>query len=252
VAKVDQEVDRLFELPLEEFIAARNELARLLKNEGEAAAAEEVKKLSKPNVATWAINQLSRQQKDAVKVLLDAAARLRQAQERALQSGGSGDALRRAQAEERRTIRELTQQAQQILESTGRPVSSTVLNRVSLTLRAAAVSEAGRTALKAGRLTGEVKSSGFDALAGFEIPDQPQRRTAPARDELAERRRQREELQRKRRDLKERVRKVTARARDDERDAERAEKAATDARRAAEKSRREAEEAAAELEKLDQ
>jgi hypothetical protein len=251
VAKVDQEVDRLFELPLEEFIAARNELARLLKNEGEATAAEEVKKLSKPNVAAWTINQLSRQKKDAVKVLLDAAARLRQVQESALQSGGSGDALRRAQAEERRAIRELTQQAQQILEGAGHPASSTILNRVSLTLRAAAVSEAGRTALKAGRLTGEVKSSGFDALAGLPIPDQPARR-ATARDELAERRRQREELQRKRRDLKERVRKVTARARDDERDAERAEKAATDARRAAEKSRREAEEAAAELEKLDQ
>jgi chromosome segregation ATPase len=110
----------------------------------------------------------------------------------------------------------------------------------------------GRTALKAGRLTGEVKSSGFEALAGFEIPDQPEPRAVRARDELAERRRQRDELQRKRRDLKERVRKLSARARGEERDAERAEEAATDARNVAEKSRREAEEAAAELEKLDQ
>ena len=77
MAKVEQEVDRLFELPLEEFIAARNELARLLKNEGNATAAEEVKQLSKPNVAAWTINQLSRQQKDAVRVLLEAAAKLR-------------------------------------------------------------------------------------------------------------------------------------------------------------------------------
>ncbi len=252
MAKVEQEVDRLFELPLEEFIAARDGLARLLKNEGKATAAEEVKQLSKPNVSAWTINQLSRQQKDAVRVLLGAAEKLRKAQERALRSGGSGDALRQAQAEERQAIRELTQQAQQILVGAGRPASSTVLNQISSTLHAAAVSEAGRTALKTGRLTGEVKSSGFDALAGFEVPSEPQRRTAPARDELADRRRQREELQLKRRDLKERVRKAAARARDDERDAERAEKAATDARTAAEKSRQEAEEAAAELEKLDQ
>ncbi len=252
MAKVEQEVDRLFELPLEEFIAARNELARLLKNEGNATAAEEVKQLSKPNVAAWTINQLSRQQKDAVRVLLEAAAKLRKAQEQALQSGGSGEAPRQAQAEERQAIRELTQLAKQILGGTGRPASSTVLNRVSLTLRAAAVSEAGRTALKTGRLTGEVKSSGFDALAGLELLDEPQRRTAPARDELAERRRrQKEELERKRRDLKERVRKAAARASDEERDEERAEKAATDARKTAEKSRREAEEVADELEKLD-
>jgi hypothetical protein len=252
VAKVEQEVDRLFELPLEEFIGARNELARLLKNDGNAAAAERVKQLSKPNVAVWTINQLSRQQKDAVRVLLDAATKLRKAQERALQSGGSRDTLRRAQAEEREAIRELTQQAQQILQAAGRPASSTVLNRIASTLRAAAVSEAGRSVLKAGRLTDEVTSSGFEALAGFEIPDQPKLRAAPNRDELAERRSQREELERKRRDLKERVRKLSARARGEERDAERAERAATDARTVAEKSRREAEEAAAELEELDQ
>ena len=252
MAKVAQEIDRLFELPLEEFIAARNELARLLKSEGSAAAAEEVKQLSKPNVVAWTINQLSRQQKDAVKFLLDAAAKLLKAQERALQSGGSGDALVRAQAEERQAIRELTGQAREILQSAGRPASGTVLNRIASTLRATAISDSGRSALKAGRLTGEVTSSGFEAFAGFEISDDPERRTVPTRDELAERRRQKEELQRKRRDLKERLRKAEARATDAERDAKRAEKAAIDARRTAAKSRREADEAAAELEKLHQ
>jgi hypothetical protein len=43
VAKVELEIDRLFELPREEFVGARNELARLLKKEGKEAAAEEVK-----------------------------------------------------------------------------------------------------------------------------------------------------------------------------------------------------------------
>jgi hypothetical protein len=125
-----------------------------------------------------------------VKILLDAAAKLRKAQERALQSRGSGEALRGAQTEEREAIRELTQHAQEILQGAGRSASSTVLNRISSTLRAAAVSEAGRTALKAGRLTGELKSSGFEALAGFEIPAELEPRAAPARDELTDRRRQ--------------------------------------------------------------
>lgn len=90
------------------------------------------------------------------------------------------------------------------------------------------------------RLTGEVTSSGIEALAGFEISDDPERRTVPTHDGLAERRRQKEELQRKRRDLKERIRKAEARATDAERAAERAEKAAIDARSTAAKSRREA------------
>ena len=44
-----QEVDRLFELPPEEFTAARNELARRLKDDGDASAAADVKQLSKPS-----------------------------------------------------------------------------------------------------------------------------------------------------------------------------------------------------------
>ena len=247
----DDAVDRLFELPPEEFVEARNALARRLKNEGNPEAAEEVRQLKKPNVAAWAINQLSRQHKDALTVLLDAAVGLREAQERALQSGESGDALRRAQAEERQAMRELTPKAQQVLEDVGRPVTSTVLTRISSTLRAAAISEGGRAALKAGLLSGDVKPSGFDAFAGLEVSDEPRLRSAPALDELSERRREKEERQRKRRDLRERARKLAALAREDERRAERAEQAATDARSAAEKSRREAEEAAADLEKLD-
>ena len=104
-----QEVDRLFELPPEEFTAARNELARRLKGDGDASAAADVKQLSKPSVATWAINQLAREQEGAVKLLLESAARLKKAQENALRSGGTGDALRRAQADERKALRELTQ-----------------------------------------------------------------------------------------------------------------------------------------------
>ena len=102
MATLDQEVDRLFELPLEEFTAARNDLAGRLKSEGDAAAAEEVKRLTKPSVAAWTINQLSRQRTDAVGALLAAGAKLRETQERALQSkGDAGNALRQAQEDER-------------------------------------------------------------------------------------------------------------------------------------------------------
>ena len=183
----EREVDRLFELPPEEFTAARNELARKLKDDGDASAAADVKQLSKPSIATWAINQLAREQQGAVKLLLESAARLKKAQENALKSGGTGDALRRAQADERKALRELTQQAQGILERSGRSAGSTVRDKIASTLRAAAVDDAGRVALKAGRLTGEVKSSGFDVFAGLELPAKASRRSAPAKRRRARR-----------------------------------------------------------------
>src|SRR4051794_40366894 len=248
----EQQVDRLFELPPEEFTAARNALARRLKDEGNASAAADVKQLSKPSIAAWAINQLAREQQGAVKLLLESAARLKKAQENALKGGGTGDALRRAQADERKALRELTQQAQGILERSGRSAGTTVLDKISSTLRAAAVDDAGRTALKIGRLTGEVKPSGFDVFAGLELPAKAGRRSAPATDdELADRRRKKDERESKRRELEKRARELTARANEDAKKAQRAATEAGKAQSAAEKSRLQAADATAELDAFD-
>ena len=82
MATLEREIDRLFELPLDEFTPARNELARRLKGEGDKEAAEHVQALAKPSVPAWAINQLARQEKAKVKALLDAGTKLRKAQEK--------------------------------------------------------------------------------------------------------------------------------------------------------------------------
>ncbi len=100
MANLEREIDRLFALPLDEFTSSRNALARRLKGEGETEGAEQVRSLAKPSVPAWTINQLARREKAMVKALLDAGARLRKAQERAL-AGSHSDALRTAQAEER-------------------------------------------------------------------------------------------------------------------------------------------------------
>jgi hypothetical protein len=253
VATLDQEIDRLFELPPEEFTAARNELARRLKDEGDAAAAAGVKQLGKPTVAAWTVNQLARREREALGKLLAAGSRLRQAQEQALQSPAeAGNALRQAQQGERDALRGVTHAAQQILEDAGRPASRSVLDQISSTLRAAAVSEEGRGALEAGRFSGDLKPSGFEALAGLELGGRSsRRRAAPARDELAERRREKQEREQRRRELRERARKLEVEATKAEQEADRAESAATKARAAAEQSRRRADEAARKLEELD-
>jgi hypothetical protein len=243
VATLEREIDRLFELPLDEFTPARNELARRLKREGDKEAAEHVQALAKPSMPAWAINQLARQEKAKVKALLEAGTKLRKAQEKALMSSHA-DTLRAAQAEERRAVRDLTRRAEEMMKESGRPVSRPVIERISSTLGAAAVTEPGRTALKAGRLTSEVKVSGFDALAGIELPAQP---SAPRGDELAERRQRKAERERTRRRLEKKARELEARAEAAETKAERAEETAAEARDAAEESRSAADAAASEL-----
>lgn len=248
MAKLEREIDRLFELPLDEFTSARNELARRLKREGDQDAAEQVRALVKPGVPAWTINQLARKEQASVKALLDAGARLRKAQERAL-TGSHSDALRAAQTEERQAVRELTHRAEELLKEVERPATRAVLERISATLAAAAVTESARDALKAGRLTSELKVSGFDALAGIEVRAQP---PAASRDELAERRQKKAERERLRRRLEKKARELDDRAQTAERKAERAEEAAADARELADEHRRAADAAAAELAELEE
>ena len=245
------DVDQLFALPLDEFIAARNALAKRLKQGGDADAADQVRALPKPSVATWTVNQLARVEPDAVRSLLNVAARVRSAQERSLQGERTADELRAAQGEEREVIRTLTRRAESVLREAGRPASGTTLERVASLLRAAAVDEPGRAALRAGRLTGDVEVSGFDAFAGIAPPKRRGRSAARAGDDLAERRRKKREAEQRRKRLEKQVRELTSRAEAAERDAARARKEADDADAAAEKLRRQADAAASELEAVD-
>ena len=243
MATLDREIDRLYELPLEEFTAGRNALARRLKSEGDNEAAAQVTALAKPSLPVWAINQLARQEKARMRTLLDTGAKLRKAQERAL-SGGGSDALRTAQTDERQAIRDLVERAGAILEAAGRPPSRAILERIRSTLAAAALAETARGTLKAGRLTDELQMSGFEALAGIEPAP---REKAKPRDELAERRQKKAEIERERRRLEKLAREQSDRAEEAERSAERAEQAASDARELADESRRAADAAEAEL-----
>ena len=207
--------------------------------------------LAKPSVAAWAVNQLARRAAEDVRTLLNVGARLRSAQERSLQGERAADELRAAQSEEREVVRKLTQRAGELLRDAGRPATGTTLDRVSSTLRSAALAEPGRTLLRDGRLTSDVEVSGFDAFAGLEAPASGRRAARDAGDDLADRRRQKREAERKRRALEKRVRELSGRAEAAERDAARTRKNADEAEAAARARRQEAEAAAAELAELD-
>ena len=167
---VADEVDRLYELPLEDFTSARNELAKRL---GDAS----IKQLKKPTVPAWAVNQLARRREVDIRRLLRAGEQLEQAQKSVVE-GGDHQAFERARDAERDALRRLRTQAADVLRAGGHAAADATLERVARTLHAGSATEEGRTLLREGRLTEELEPQGFGALVGVK-PAPPRPRTKP-------------------------------------------------------------------------
>ena len=239
VPELDSELGRLYGLPLDEFTAARNELATRLRQAGQADAAERVRALRKPSVAVWAVNRLARTHPDELEELLEAGKALRDAQAKALRGTGA-DAVREATAVERTALRNLTRLAERVLKDERRPASAATLERVAATLRAAAVDPDAGGLLAAGRLPDEVESSGFAALAAMAPPPSTRKAARSKREQPKASPGRIRKLQARATRLEERAADLAARA-------DRAEEAAREARERADQARAEADAASREL-----
>jgi hypothetical protein len=170
--------EELYGLPLEEFTAARNAAAKELQQQGSREEAERVRRLAKPTVSAWAVNQLPRRHGPQLERFLAAAEALRRAQ-----FEGKGD-VREATARERELITALIEAARAEL---GGQASETVLSRVRQTLEAAAVDEQAAAELRRGQLARELEPAGFGSLvahapaSGAAAP-QPERPSARERE----------------------------------------------------------------------
>jgi hypothetical protein len=161
VPDLDRELDALYDLPLEEFTKARNDLVARLRKAHQSEAAAEVRALKKPTVVAWAANRLARDEPKLTAALLEAGERLRETQQRALAGNAKQDEVTEAAAAERETIRGLLTAARR---SFGDRATSALLDKLSQTLRAAAVDPTARPLLEHGRLTEELQAVGFGPL----------------------------------------------------------------------------------------
>jgi hypothetical protein len=227
VPDLDRELDALYALPLEEFTKARNDLVARLRKAHQSDAAETVRALRKPTLVVWSANLLARSSPDLVGELVEAGARLRTVQQRALAGREPQAEVAAAAEREREVIRALVTAVRAQLGSRATPQ---LLDRVSQTLRAAAVDPDSASLLAAGRLTEELHAVGFGPLEAV-----APRRRPPDREAQAARRERLKELRGEAHRLAE--------------EARRADGAAVEAERAAERLRREATEAAVDAER---
>jgi len=147
-------VDGLYRVPLADFTRARNELAR---QAGKAGAP--IRKLQKPNVPAWAVNQLYWHRRASWDRLLDAARALRSAHGRRL-SGREVD-LDAAEAGHQAAIRAAADEIRALLREAGEVASAATRSAAIETLQALPATG------PPGRLTRPLKPMGLEALAGL-------------------------------------------------------------------------------------
>jgi hypothetical protein len=178
VGDLDAALAALYQLPLEKFVATRDQLARRLRAAGDRATAGRVAGLRRPPVSAWAANQLVHAAPNGVAELLEVGAALRQAQQDALASQpGAARQLRTASTHLRAAITRLSARAETLLVRAGHAASDATLARLAATLQAAATGdEATRAALAQGRLPGDLDPAGF----GLDLALAPAEPTDPA------------------------------------------------------------------------
>jgi hypothetical protein len=218
---LEPELDRLYQLPPGEFTAARDELAKRLRDEGERDQSAEVKNLRKPPVAVWLVNRLARDRELDVQ-------RLAKAGQALTKSGGGSGAFAAARDDEQQALERLSQAAHEIAEREG--TGAAAVDRAIQTLRAASLTDEGRRLLKQGRLTEELQPPGFEALTGVTLatPKRPPKQSKTKTDDRAERRRARDEAREEVRRLRAEERELKLAARTALREAD---QAATEAER---------------------
>jgi hypothetical protein len=152
---IDTQIDELYRGPLDGFTASRNALVKTQRG----ADASRIRKLAKPTVVAWAVNQVYWQSRAVFDRLLKTGEQLRKTQIAALH-GKSGD-LRGASEAHRRAIADAVQEAERVAKQSGSQPSPDALMRTF-----EALSLASEPPEPYGRLTQPLQPAGFEALAG--------------------------------------------------------------------------------------
>lgn len=234
MSRADEKIDELYQLPLDEFTPARNALAKSL---GDSS----IKKLDKPNIAAWAVNQLYWRERKLYDEVIKTSGQLRAAYTQML-AGKSAD-VRAAEVFHGEAMRRAKDGIRRILEQIGNKGADAVMMPVAETLDALPTTE------PPGRLTRPLRRTGFEVLQGVTIAAKPiappkvEPKKAPAEKETDRDRRKREADEQELSMAKERLRFAEAAEREAEASVDRAKRTLERAERTRERIERELDEA---------
>jgi hypothetical protein len=145
--------DELYGLAPGDFTPARDAKAKELRG---SELSGQVKRLKKPSVAAWVVNQLVRHETEQVEQVLAMGEALR-----AAQAGLKGDELRALTRQRRQLTAAVTTRARSVAVGLGVKVTPAVADQVEATLTAAMVDEDCARAVRSGLLVTALASTGL-------------------------------------------------------------------------------------------
>ena len=150
---LDEAVSELYGCELADFVSTRTRVARLVADTDEAA---QVRRLRKPTVSAWLLNQLVREDPG---VIADVE-RLGSAMRR-LQAKGDARALRELRQEREELLTRVVAGVEGVARERGRPLPASGVDEVSATVIAALADAGSAAALASGMLVRSLSYSGF-------------------------------------------------------------------------------------------
>ena len=172
MAAAADETARLYGLPLDEFTAERDAAAKRLRADGEREEADRIKKLRKPSVPAWAVNQAARADAKAAKALVKAGEKLAAAQEATLSGKRSPD-LREAVAAHGEAVERMMEP---VVEALGKAASAANVDRARETLRAVAGDDELRGEFQAASIVRDREPVGLGGAAPAVLKPAPARK----------------------------------------------------------------------------
>jgi hypothetical protein len=155
---LESKIDDLYRQPLDAFVESRTALAKTLSGDD----AKQVRKLAKPTVVPWAVNQVYWHARPLFDAVMTTGGRVRKAQVAALE-GRKAD-VRAASEEHRRAVADAAREAARLAEAAGSQPSPDLVMRTF-----EALSLAPELPDTPGRLTRPLQPSGFEALGGLKL-----------------------------------------------------------------------------------
>lgn len=156
MAGLDDAADRLYQVPPEQFVALRKELAAEARTAGDRELAAQITALRRPTRTAWQLNLLAHHRPEQLTELFTLGDELADAQRRR-----SGDDLRTLSGRRRTVIEALIKQTLALGEEHGYAAPDGARQEINQTLQAALADREIGSEVRAGRLTQSVVYGGF-------------------------------------------------------------------------------------------
>ncbi|HEX5404976.1 MAG TPA: hypothetical protein VFX16_22020 [Pseudonocardiaceae bacterium] len=145
---VDTVLDELFAAPREEFTALRDSRVKQARSAGDRQLVDQLKRLRKPTVAAWLVNQVSRAHPDDIDRLAQVGDALR-----AAHHALAGEQLRDLSSRRNELIHVLTAHARVIAANAGHLVGDAAVEQIENSWTAAVTNADAAAAVRAGQLS---------------------------------------------------------------------------------------------------